>query len=99
MTYSHDVSFVGCPQLGADFRFCPAHIVDRVAPDGDDPLLVEGCDLVDGRHCDLGVSVLHDSLNCGALQEQRFRISMQRNVEIIVVIDHYGIPNSSKNDV
>ena len=47
-TYRHDISLVSGPELGADFRFGPGHVVNRVSPDGDNSLLIKGCDLVDG---------------------------------------------------
>ena len=65
----------GITKLGTDLRLCPAHVVDRVASDGDDALLVEGCDLVDGRHGDLGVGVVHDTLDGGTLNTQKQKVS------------------------
>ena len=61
-----DIVLVGLPQLGADLRLGPANVLDLGGRDGDGPLDVEGVDVADGRHGDLGPGLLHDLLDRGA---------------------------------
>ena len=61
-----DIVLVGLPQLGADLRLGPAHVLDLGGRDGDGPLDVEGVDVADGRHGDLRPGLFHDLLDCGA---------------------------------
>ena len=65
-----DVVLVGLPELGADLGLGPAHVLDLRGRDGDGPLNVEGVDVADGGHRDLGGSLLHDLLDgCPSLTD------------------------------